>query len=108
MSGRQEILRDLIELARPVPTLRRELAVFPWDSAELVRLDRAQLTATLRRYLSGKISSQSVSEWAEALEGRDDVGYDQQVADVLAELASPEINGTLTGDRARELIALLT
>ena len=107
MGNRAQILRDLIELTRPVAVVRRELAEFPWDSAELIQLERAYLSKILNRYASGELSSQAVSEWAEAVEGRDDVGYDKQVADVLAELASPEINGTLTRERARKLTSLL-
>jgi hypothetical protein len=108
MGNRAQILRDLIELTRPVAVLRREPAELPRDSAELAQVDPARVTMVPNRYLSRDLSQETIAQWADALEGRDDVGYDKRIADVLSELASPEINGALTPERARELIALLS
>ena len=57
-----------------------------------------------------EVSLAAVQEWADAIEGRTDlVEYENQsVADVLFELATPEVNGDLTFGRIKELLAILS
>jgi hypothetical protein len=59
------------------------------------------------RYLSGSIDGSDVEQWAEAIEGRDDVGYETTVADwlrqVVFELANPKLTAPLEPSRAAEL-----
>ncbi len=55
------------------------------------------------------VSLSAVHEWADALEGHSDlVEYENQsVADVLFELATPEVTGDLTFRRIEDLLTLL-
>ncbi len=57
----------------------------------------------MKRYLAGEISTQEVEDWANLIECRDDIGY-EDVADVLHILANPLITYELTPAVAAQLI----
>jgi hypothetical protein len=101
---RKDALRRLVIFATPVESARAELAGFGWDSDdELVSLTRADALRVLRRYADGTLSADTVAEWAETIEGRDDVGrepgFEQQLNDFLFEFANPDLAGPLTPER---------
>jgi len=107
---RRVTLEGLIRGDLPVPEARLRLARFPWDSdIELVKLTRHDLVRIIDRYLTGSIDGSDVEQWAEAIEGRDDVGYETSVADrlrqVVFELANPDLAAPLGPLRAAELKA---
>lgn len=107
---RKVTLEGLIRGDLPVPEARVRLGRFPWDSdTELVTLTRHDLVRIIDRYLSGGIDGGDVEQWAEAIEGRDDVGYEASVADrlrqVVFELANPDLAVPLGPLRAAELKA---
>ena len=96
---RIEALRDIIELREPIPVAIDRLRRFPWDSdAPLVTLTGNDLIRILDGYLRGDLSNTDVEEWAEALEGRDDIGYethDDILKQTIFELANPLLTTTL-------------
>ena len=103
---RADVLRDLITLRVPVADATAALARFGWDSDdELVTLTRADVVRVLRGYTDGALTVDDVHAWAEALEGRDDVGREAGFADALTEFlfeaATPELAGPLSPDAAR-------
>ena len=107
---RRETLDGLIRGDLPVAEARSRLARFPWDSdIELVTLTRRDLVRILDRYLSGEVDEGDVEQWAEAIEGRDDVGYETSVADwlrkIVFDLANPDLTAPLRPARAEELKA---
>lgn len=62
----------------------------------------------LEAFLSGDISSEEISEYAEFLDVNDDIEFDDVVcADVVFRMSSPEINGDMTADRAADLLGEL-
>jgi hypothetical protein len=102
-----EALRDLIELREPIPAAISRLRHFPWDSdRELTTLTGNDLVRLLDGYLRGDLPNKEVEEWANALEGRDDVGYEDRISDTLRqiifELANPLLTTPLEPARARE------
>lgn len=103
--SREELLRDLIGFRRPVADVRLALGGFPWDSDELVTLTRANATDVLDRYLDGELSAGDLEAWADALELRDDVGFERESAPELGqlvfELANPLLASPITADMAR-------
>lgn len=106
VSERTEALRDLVELRKPIPAAISALRRFAWDSdAALVTLTGRDLIRTLEGYLRGQLSAIEVEEWAEAIEGRDDIGYEPQRGDVLRlaifELANPLLATPLDSALAR-------
>ncbi len=104
---RKSVLKRLVTLSAPVDASIRELARFPLDSEkELITLRDEHLVSVLRRFVLGDLTSCDVERWADALECRDDVQVesDQVKRDVFV-LASPTLEGALTIQRAREIVA---
>lgn len=111
MDRRRELLLDLIEARRPAHEVRAELRRFAWDSPQLVELGPEHVAKVLQRYLRREWSATDVEAWAEALEGRDDVGYSpgarERIADALHELSTPEVSGPLTDEVASRWLEAL-
>lgn len=106
---RREALRDLVLLASPVASARHSLTDFAWDSDELLMLDKQHVLTVLRRFDAGELPGTEVEAWANAIEMRDDIGYDRETAvwDVLYELANPTLTEPLTRERADVLASVL-
>jgi hypothetical protein len=110
---RSELVRLLVEGRFPIEPIRAELAEYPWDAEEsLVLLQRTHIEAILRRYLGGELSAAQVEAWANAVELRDDIGFPDQdspnLAHLIFVLANPAVNGDLTPESARTLLATVT
>ncbi|RLC12083.1 MAG: hypothetical protein DRI57_18120 [Deltaproteobacteria bacterium] len=104
---RKQLLEALLVSEAPVASLLTALAEFGWDCEEepvLLRCDH--VAAMLRQFLSGEISGRDVSDWADAVEGRDDIGSDEGdediLTDVIYELANPELTRPLSPETAAE------
>ncbi|HTF53221.1 MAG TPA: hypothetical protein VK735_37730 [Pseudonocardia sp.] len=109
---RAEALRDLIELRVPVKQAATALAQYPWDSdEELDVLTRADALRLLSRYKRQELTPVEVQHWAEALEGRDDLGLEHMSEDLLKEflfqIATPELADRLTPEVATRWEATL-
>ncbi|HEY0806159.1 MAG TPA: hypothetical protein VGD84_13880 [Pseudonocardiaceae bacterium] len=109
---RAKVLRDLITRRVPVAEASAALARFGWDSDdELVTLTRADVLRVLRDYAGGRLTAEDIARWAEALEGREDVGreagFDEPLTEFLFEAATPEVAGPLTPESAQRWAALL-
>jgi hypothetical protein len=103
---RIQALLDVTRLRQPVEQAAAALADFPWDSdEELVELTRSDAVRLLNAYADHVLSADDCRRWAEALEGRDDVGLqagaEDALKDLLFELSTPEITEPLTPQRAR-------
>jgi hypothetical protein len=63
----------------------------------------------LERFLSGDLTSGDLERWANAIEGREDIGLDADAADalkeVIFELANPLIQGATMTESARAWVA---
>ncbi len=100
-SARVELLRELIAGRSASRDVAARLAVFGWDSDdELVVLRRADVLGIVERYLCGDVTAMAVVEWANAIEGRDDIGYEpgreDLLRDLVFELANPDMTRQLT------------
>ena len=107
------MLEELLALPEQLARIGDELRSFAWDSEEeLVTLEAAHLMTVLRRYHEGELSAEQVSEWTEALEVRDDVGFDTRceglIREIVYELANPELEGRLSTARADQLVSRLS
>jgi hypothetical protein len=110
---RAEALRDLVELRTPIDDAAAVLARFGWDSEdEPVTLTRADALRVLRGYLNGRLTNEDVRRWAEALEGREDLGretgFEKLLTEFLFELATPELAGPLTPELAQHWTAVFS
>lgn len=106
---RLSLVRDLLACTDTVQEIAAQLAEMGWDyDGDGVALTGAHLVAILRRFEAGLLSGEEVETWANLVEGRDDVEFEQEhseeIEDVLYELANPELTQTLDKARAKMLI----
>jgi len=109
---RVKILQSLLTLSTDLSSIRSQLAPLPWDVEEaLVVLTPDHLRTILERRIAGDLSSVEVEDWANLIEGRDDIGFDDEHASklraVVHELANPLLTRELTVETARDLISIL-
>ena len=74
-----------------------DLAAYGWDSdEELFTVTEADVRAILIRFRNGELSASQVRDWANRIEGRDDIGYEGGGEGIVNEaifwLANPYIN----------------
>jgi hypothetical protein len=105
--ARVAALEDLVSLRLPPAEAKRRLHAFGWDSDdELVALTRGDLIHVLDEYLLGSLTDEEVGLWANAVEGRDDIGFEEDfeavIKDMVFQLATPEITTPLTPAAALE------
>jgi hypothetical protein len=98
------------ERPNELATLRRQSGGDPSNPHLL--LTKQALARFLARYVAGELNSTDLVEVANQLEMRDEIDYESGaeavIADVLFEVASPEINGDLARTRCGELVHRLT
>jgi hypothetical protein len=112
IADRTRALRALVQLQGELGAAITALAPYPWDSVdELVTVTRNDLVRVLRGYLNGELTARDWERWAEALEGRDDIGFDEGSGELIKEFifesATPEIFEPLTPQLAREWLSRL-
>ena len=105
MNERKKALEALLGFERPVEQLRTALAMFSWDSdTELAFLSVGHAANILNRFVTGRTSAGEIENWANAVEGRDDIGFEssneQLLRELVHELANPLITQPLTRERA--------
>jgi hypothetical protein len=111
-AARIGLLEDLLAAKTPLAPIAAALARLTWDSSPLVVLQRRHIIAILERYLARDLGAETVREWAELVEVRDDIelegGHDEVAKEALFTLATPETEGELDAKLAASLIASLT
>jgi hypothetical protein len=105
LARRKAILEELLALRSPLDESLGTLATLAWDSeAELATLDREHAVGLINRFLSGMVSSDDLEQWANAIEGRDDIAFvirdGHLLQESVFELANPLLTEPLTRDRA--------
>jgi hypothetical protein len=103
-------IRSLLHASTPVAEAIAALATYPWDSdSELVQLRRDDVANILLQYRGGAMSAVEVEAWANAIEGRDDVGMaDKVAAELLHELANPLLSQPISLARAEFMLKRLS
>jgi len=106
METRRQVPKQLIAFSAPLDGIHAALLSFPYDSpTELVFLTAGDISRILRRYLDGALSGDQVEAWANMLEGRDDLGFEEPqelMKETLHDLASPLLTRALTPERAED------
>lgn len=106
---RTNLLIDLIELRTPLIETKSGLAQYPWDhDTVLAVVTREHITSILKQYIAGELNDIQVEDWANAIEGRDDIGFEVNCEDELTEaihqLANPILTKPLSEERAHKII----
>ena len=112
MKSRHTLLTELLAINRPLALITQELSEYPSGSnEEILELRRAHIVDACRRVLSGNLTTFDLSRWADTLEGREDLKYqegkEKELATALFELSSPEINSPLNSQFLTDLITRL-
>ena len=101
MEDRRSLLERLVKFELPIEDSIAMLRAYGWDShEELVVLSAADAVRILERYLRGELTARQVEYWAELLEMRKDVGFEErwsgELRRLISLLANPEISEALT------------
>src|ERR1700758_5303847 len=110
MTDRASVLNSLIQPDRPIDQIRAELRTFPWGHPnELITLTAEHIRSVLTRLTSGTLSADTVCKWADAIEMREDIGYEEryheEIVEAISALAYPLLNGALDPDEIARLFA---
>ena len=91
------ILLDLVHFKNNIDTLRNMLSQIGFDSEiELVSMSRDNIVEILQRSLDKKISFLELEEWANLIECREDIGFeDKKTQEMIFKLANPYLYGEL-------------
>lgn len=104
-------LASLLCFDRPLVEIESLLGSLGWGEEPLVTLRRENIASVLRRYLAGEIDAATVEEWANLIEGRDDVEFaspdEEVIIQAIHDLANPVLQGRLA-DIALDVLAALT
>lgn len=106
---RQQALENLLAFNGNVAALVQKLGAFPWDSeVALVVLTRQHAASVLQRYLHRQLDEHQLEMWANAIEGREDIdfenGYEEVIGDVIHHLANPLLTETITLQKCQQLL----
>ncbi|PKL85065.1 MAG: hypothetical protein CVV22_10005 [Ignavibacteriae bacterium HGW-Ignavibacteriae-1] len=109
MRSRIEIIKELALIQGDIEMLRKELSEYPWDIEEpLFKISKEDFSNILNRSIKNEIDFETLSNWANAIECRDDLEFENEVMqEAVFELANPEINGEITKDRLNQIITLI-
>jgi hypothetical protein len=92
---RIEVLNNLLSFNEDLLSIHRELQKFDWDSeVPLVVLTRRNLIAILERYTSMLINDQTLEDWANTIELRDDIDFEsEEIKEAVHSLSNPYLYG---------------
>lgn len=95
--NKASILLDLLHFKNNIDTLRNMLSQIDFDSeTELVSMSRDDIVEILQRSLDKKISFLELEEWANLIECREDIGFeDEKTQEMIFKLANPYLYGKL-------------
>ena len=91
------ILLELVHFKNNIDTLKNMLSEIGFDSeTELVSMSRDDIVKILQRSLDKKISFLELEEWANLIECREDIGFeDKKTQEMIFKLANPYLYGKL-------------
>lgn len=107
---RLEIVKKLVRFDQPIATSLAELSKFHWDyDGEPFVISMEQVISILKRFLANQLSAKDVEDWADAIELRDDISYDDRSSEWIGRaitiLSSPPLNDQITIASVQKLLA---
>lgn len=113
MKTRAELLESLVRFEDLPEPILSALEEFGWESDKhYFIIARSHVLSILDRYLSNELTAQQVEAWANNLESREDVGFENAFEEILWDaifkLANPTITQNITRDFAKQLKRQLT
>lgn len=103
--NRRELLDDLLNYKYSWPLLAEKIRGVPFSAPHsLVNAKPDHVTATLKRFLLSELSALDVEEWANIIEMREDIEFDEKTKEAIWELANPKLAEPLTPEVAKRII----
>ncbi len=101
---------DLVLIRKPIHECLKNLNKFEWDYKKSpFVLNIFTIKNILLKYISGEISGNDLYLWAESIEMREDIDYDdkdrEDISMIMSTLSNPEINGRITTDLVNGLLS---
>ena len=97
MMAKIDILLNLINFAKDMSAIKSDLAKIGFDSeSELVTITKNTIANILNRVVDKEISYELLEEWANLIECREDIGYEDEILqEIIFELANPCLYGEI-------------
>jgi len=109
---RSELLEKLVNFEDDIYIITKELKKIAWDSDKpLVYIDQKIINKVINLYLNDQISHNELVEWANAIECREDIGFEEteeKFSELIFEIANQEINPPFTKEYAKDLLEKLS
>jgi hypothetical protein len=106
------LVEDLLKNSKPLHKIVAQLATLSWDyDGDCVTLKRMHIFSILERYRLNQLSAEEVEYWANQIESREDIvfeeGWEQEIGDVIYQLANPELTRHLNQEQLQSMIVEL-
>ena len=110
--NRIKVLKELVTFGKPVTVLSNSLSKFEWDyDGDPLVVEASQIQVVLEGFIDGNYSSEDLEGWANLIEGREDLEYEEQhhrsIETIIHSLANPVLEGEITEQSCRELLSIL-
>ncbi len=109
MVNRIAILLDLLNFSKTIDELKLELHSLPWDyDGTPIIFSRSHLLNVLLRFLKADIDKIEVENWANLVESREDIEFEEkystELSQMIYQLANPTLEGELDINKCKEMI----
>lgn len=108
---KKEMLNNIIECKVCISNIEAKNLHID-DEDYKIHIKRRHLIKIMQDFINGKVSKDELESWAELLEGRDSVeyeeGYEDRISDVLFWISTPDINKPINNNNINEYIEYLT
>lgn len=107
---RKIVLERLIRDPNAIAEIRDKLTNFKWDTDRpIVTLKMEDIISVMQKYICGSISDTKVENWANIIEGRDDIEYEiineDDIRELIFFLANPTLTENLNIPLAQQIVA---
>ncbi len=101
LSNKIDILLNLINFAKDISAIKSDLAKIGFNSeSELVTITKNTIANILNRVIDKEISYDLLEEWANLIECREDIGYEDEILqEIIFELANPCLYGEIDEEK---------
>ncbi len=94
--NRIKVLKSLVNFEKSLDKIKEDLKKFSWDSDELIFITKRDINKIIEKYKNNEISKEELIKWANIIECREDIGFDEsnekEIQKIIFALANPEIS----------------
>lgn len=105
MKNRAELLTQIARFQIEISSAIKEFQKYSWDcERDLYILTKSDLLRVFKKYLSNSITEKEINEWANFLECREDLGYENESGELLKQIIIDLANPDLSEPISKKLI----